>query len=222
MGQAISYVRENLTDDDDKSKKEEQLRLLEKMVKGHMQAKKQEIINGERNDQEINVGYIVAYHEKVNIKMSIGMEGSDDSIGTAIHDFFSGDFIDGLEKIIEVGASTILGNTSIGEYENSDMFLVWDDNALIRCDAYYYRWNFASKGVIQDVEGAVGVLLLKRVIDIEKVDPQVLTYTISNMANRTGQDQSTMIDQAMNTLQKAIEFQVRLKQLQAGTNTAAE
>ena len=49
---------------------------------------------------------------------------------------------------VQLGANTVLGNTSIGEYETTDMFIVWSNNALLRCDAYYYYWNFATKGVI--------------------------------------------------------------------------
>ena len=68
------------------------------------------------------------------------------------------------------------------------MFIVWSDNALLRCDTYYYRWNFVSKSVINEIEGVTGCLLMKRVIDITKTDPQVLTWAITRMADRVNDE----------------------------------
>ena len=73
----------------------------------------------------------------------------------------------------------------MGEYETTpDMFIVWTidnrggtNNALFRCDAYYYRWNFVSQGVINGAERVV-----KR--DLTKTDPQVLTWAISKQLRR--------------------------------------
>ena len=41
-----------------------------------------------------------------------------------------------------------------------------------------------SLSVINETEGATGVLLVKRVIDLTKTDPQVLTWAITDMADR--------------------------------------
>ena len=60
-----------------------------------------------------------------------------------------------------------------------------------------YRWNFLSKGVIDQVDGAVGILMVHRVIDITKTDPQVLTWAISCQASLFGDETKAidMIDQ---------------------------
>ena len=52
--------------------------------------------------------------------------------------------------------------------------------SFLRCDAYYYRWNFASKGIIEDMKGVVGVLLLKRVVDATKTDRKLLDSALSD------------------------------------------
>uniref|UniRef100_A0A1X7UED6 Uncharacterized protein n=1 Tax=Amphimedon queenslandica TaxID=400682 RepID=A0A1X7UED6_AMPQE len=123
------------------------------------------------------------------------------------------------------------------------MFIIWNSNALIRCDSYYYRWNFTSSGVINDSDGCAGVLLVKRIIDATKVDPQVLTWAITNQVMRDlDQDDHDMhegylptrptvdgprpddiekraaevIDSAMKVLEKVVEFQAKVKFMEDG------
>ena len=85
---------------------------------------------------------------------------------------------------------------------------------------YYSRssevpWNFAAAGVIEDTEGVVGVLLCKRVIDITKTDPQVLTWAISRQASSLGKkDEAQMIEEAMGVLERVMKFQVKVRNLQ--------
>ena len=183
MGNPISKLREEAVkaDKEKKQEMEQRLQILEKLVHNKLEIAKEDMLVGQRNDQEIHTGTVVAKHMQINIKMSAG---ESQELKDALHSFFQGDFINGLEKIVQLGAETVLGNASMGEYENTDMFIVWSHNALLRCDAYYYRWNFSSNAVIQDVEGVTGVYLVKRVIDLRMTDPQVLTYAISQMADR--------------------------------------
>ncbi|CAB4033721.1 Hypothetical predicted protein, partial [Paramuricea clavata] len=101
----------------------------------------------------------------------------------------------------------------VGEYESTDMFIVWSDNAILRCDTYYYRWNFVSKSVINEVEGVTGCLLMKRVIDITKTDPQVLTWAITRMADRFNNaaeekpgDSEDVINEALKVLKNVVTF----------------
>ena len=183
MGNPISKIREEAKIADEKTKKEmeERLQILEKMVNGKLDKVKQDILVGEKNDQEIHAGTVVAKHTQINITKKTG---ESQKLKDALHSFFQGDFIGGLEQIVQLGAEAVLGNGSMGEFETTDMFIVWSHNALLRCDAYYYRWNFSSKGIIDDVEGVLGVYMVKRVIDLTKTDPQVLTYAITQMADR--------------------------------------
>ena len=222
MGQAISDIREQAEHESDETKMEfeERLQILEKLIEQRLETKTVHILNGEKNDQQIDTGTVVSLHKMVYINMG---KGEGDELKTTIHKIFSGDFISGLESVVELGAEFVLGNESMGEYETTDMFIVWNDNALLRCDAYYYRWNFVSTGVIKDVEGVTGCLLVKRVIDLSKTDPQVLTWAITRMADRLNQDaeKSTkkidpeeLIDQAFKVLEKVVAFQAKIKALE--------
>ena len=75
----------------------------------------------------------------------------------------------------------ILGNGAVGEVEEQDYEIVWYNNELVRIDFYLWRYNFSSNGVIQDVENVIAYYAVKRVIDWDKVDPQVVTYCVSNL-----------------------------------------
>ena len=192
------------------------MQLLEKMVNGRLQNVTTDILTGSRNDQRIDTGTIVEIHKQINITQS---STESQKIGEAIHDFFSGNWMGGLEKIIELGAAAVLGNNSMGEYETTDMFIVWTNNALVRCDAYYYRWNFVSQGVIDGAEGVVGVLLVKRVVDLTKTDPQVLTWAISKQAIKQGLAEDkieSIIDSAMKVIRKVVSLQTGVRALEAG------
>eukprot|EP00731_Ephydatia_muelleri_P012754 Em0007g64a len=136
-----------------KHAREERLKLLEKMGTDHLTLQKQHILNGERNDQEIHEGTMVREYQQMYVtdsrKLSNEIEKTVDSL-------FSGDFLDALKNAATVALNEICGNTSIGEYEQSEMFIVWQNHALLRLDIYLYRWNFSSKGVITEAEGVLG------------------------------------------------------------------
>jgi hypothetical protein len=191
MGKNISRLRKELTysQNEEKQNFEERLHILERMIQQRLDLEKAAILNGERNDQQIDTGTIVSLHKMVFIKTE---EHESDEIKKVVRQLFSGDFIGGLESIVQSGAETVLGNDSAGEYESTDMFIVWSDNALLRCDTYYYRWNFVSKSVINEIEGVTGCLLMKRVIDITKTDPQVLTWAITRIADRLKDEQDDL------------------------------
>eukprot|EP00731_Ephydatia_muelleri_P038189 Em0675g2a len=176
MGNVIGDARKVVqAAQEGKEASEERLKLLEKMVTDHLTLQKQHILNGERNDQEIHEGTMVREYQQMYVtdsrKLSNEIEKTVDSL-------FSGDFLDALKNAATVALNEICGNTSIGEYEQSEMFIVWQNHALLRLDIYLYRWNFSSKGVITEAEGVLGVLMVQRVMNIAKVDPQVITWAI--------------------------------------------
>ena len=87
-------------------------------------------------------GTIVEACKQVNIVLS--SKPSDDLV-EAIDEFFSGNFMSGLGKLVHVAVKGVLGNASMGEYETSQMFIVWEYNVLLRYDAYCYRCNDNSR-----------------------------------------------------------------------------
>jgi hypothetical protein len=215
MGQSITKLRKEITQEGQKREFEERLQILEKMIEQRLEIEKIAILHGEKNDQEIDTGTIVSLHKMVFIKTE---KKESEDLNKVIHQLFSGDFIGGLESIVQLGAESVLGNDSVGEYNSTDMFIVWSDNALLRCDTYYYRWNFVSKSVINEVEGVTGCLLMKRVIDITKTDPQVLTWAITRMADRFNNateekpaESEDVINEALKVLKNVVKIQSKIK-----------
>ena len=221
MGSTISTLRESIDQSDhERTEKEERLNILETMVKSRLENAKRLMLNGERGDQEIHTGTVVELNHQVSVVLS---STSHPELETAISDFFGGRISNGFEKIVKVGVESVLGNSNMGQHEGNNMFITWTDNALLRLDAYYYRWNFCSKAVITNVEGASGVILLTRVIDIAKTDPQVLTWAISRQAKLADMpDQAgKMIDEALVILKKVSSMQDTVKAIESKEDTAA-
>ena len=163
-------------------------------------------MNGLRGDQQIHSGTVVQLFKQVNLKM----ENKDSpDLEEAVDDFFSASFLKGFGRLVNVGIRSVLGNTTMGEYRNNSMLIAWKSNALLRCDTYVYRWNFHSKGVIEKVEGAIGILMIQRVIDITKTDPQVLTWAITRQARllHPDEDENVLIDKALEVIMKVKVFQ---------------
>jgi len=179
MGQSASQIRNAAESEDEKVKAEleERLSFLHKAALNHLEVKKGEILAGSENDLKIHDGTDVEEHMKIRLNAS-----SDESqLTDAIGDIFSGDVLDGLKKVVVAATESILGNGAVGEVEEQDYEIVWYNNALVRIDFYLWRYNFSSKGVIQDVENVLAYYAVKRVLDWDKVDPQVVTYCISNL-----------------------------------------
>ena len=214
MGKSASKLRAEIKEQNDETKRDlvERLQILEKMVDSRLQIQHQQILAGERGDQQIHSGTIVESFKQVNIVL----ESSTDDIEGGISDFFTGHIMSGLGKLVGLGIKSVLENAYMGEYETTQMLIVWNHNALLRYDAYCYRWNFSSTNIITDTQGVVGILLCKRVIDLTTTDPQVLTWAISRQAKllERESEEKQMIDEAMEVLKNVVQFQAELKKVQ--------
>ena len=215
MGKSASKLREEIKAQNAEAKSDltERLQILEKMVDSRLQIQHQQILAGERGDQQIHTGTIVESFKQVNIVLQA--EGHDD-VDKGISEFFKGHIMTGLGKLVGLGIKSVLENTFMGEYETTQMLIVWNHNALLRYDAYCYRWNFSSDNIIAETQGVVGILLCKRVIDLTTTDPQVLTWAISRQAKllEKESEEKAMIDEAMEILKSVVKFQADLKKVQ--------
>ena len=122
---------------------------------------------------------------------------------------------------MKLSVETVLGNDSMGEHEGFNMLIQWSDNALLRLDAFCYRWNFSSNEIIKDVQGASGVIVMKRVINMTKTDPQVLTLAISRQAALLGNSDiaSEMIDDAFAVIKKVGKLQEMFHKMEVDENS---
>lgn len=68
------------------------------------------------------------------------------------------------------------------------------------------------------MEGVVGVLLVKCVVDLTKTDPQVLTWAISKQAIKQGLAEDnieSIINSAMKVIRKVMSLQTGVRALEA-------
>ena len=117
-------------------------------------------------------------------------------------EFFQGELVTGIERVIDSGLKFLLGNTTAGEVEDQNMFIVWLDNALLRIDFYHWRYNLSSEAFMIEKQNIFATLMMKRVVDLRRVDPQVMSYCVTNAALRMGRDESD----AKKDIQQAIEM----------------
>lgn len=222
MGSQLSMLRKELDSsreqfaisEEEKLKTQERLNVLEKMVNYHLDSAINSMLNGKRGDQQIHSGTVVECTKQMNVQLSVK---ESDKLEDAIDKFFGGEVKEGFKSLVTGATDAVLGNTSMGEHEGENMFIQWSDNALLRLDAYYYRWNFSSHEIIQNVEGVIGVVVMKRVIDLTKTDPQVLTWAISRQAKKTSvneEEATEMIDEAVTIIKKVSSLQEVLKSMQ--------
>jgi hypothetical protein len=205
MGTALSVLREQEAKQEAQAK--EQLAMLEKMAQAQLASKVDEILHGRSDDEEIHKGLVVAKHQQIFVNAS----SKSDKAHKAIDDFFSGDLLNGAKELILGGVDELLGNYSVGENESEDMLILWENNALLRVDVYYWKWNFSSEGVVKVAQNVFAVYCVKRVINPEQVDPNVLIYAISRMCAKN----KMKADEALDYVKKIME---KLKEVKEAIN----
>ena len=213
MGAALHSVREMVTvgDAEDKAMKLEQLTILEKMASDHLRAIENDVINGKRGDQQIHSGTVVQRETYKGVQIEEKSDAAD-RVGNIIGDFFSLEIIKGIKGVIQTGTDIILGNTAVGESEYQQMLVLWENNALIRVDIYYWRYNFSSKQVMSCCDSVFAGFLMKRVVNIGNIDPPVLAFSITRAARSLGKDDSDI----KKDVDKAIELNQQVTRLMAG------
>lgn len=219
MGNPISSLRDKVDQSNaEKQKMQERLNIMEKMVENHLENAKASILNGERGDKEIYAGTVVQFSKQVNVQIS---KKESDSLDKAINNFFGKDILGGFKELVKLSVQSVLGNASIGEHLGSSMFIQWSDNAVVRMDAYFYCWNFSSNEIIQDIEGATGVIVMSRVINLAKTDLQVLTWAISRQARFSGNRDSAreMISEAVSVIKQVSGLQQCFNSKEEGDHT---
>ena len=199
MGQAISVIKDTVKHENDqvKTELEERLNFLQTTTTDKMKVKLQEMLHGSDADLQIHGGTVVEQHIRVKIDAS----SDETQLESAIDDLFGGDFLGGIKNIAKVAVQTVLGNGAIGECEQQDFEVLWINGSLVRVDFYCWRYNFSSRGVITDVENVFAYVVVKRVIDWNKVDPQVVTYCLSKM-KRDSDDVMKEIDDVTKIIKK--------------------
>ena len=188
-----------LIDQSNESAAREQLQVLLVAAEGKLTEYKSEIDDMFRFPEKLGIVQIVgnrsvaSYNEyRANIT-----EGVDEQINSIIDSFFSGagGIKDGFRSLIKVGLNTILGNQTIGQWEQQWFTVVPDNNALVRVDVKCWRWNFTSEGVISRCKNVFAFLIVKSIVDHRKLTLDELVYFLSESVGGDIEKVETYIEQ---------------------------
>lgn len=175
MGNAITNAIKEQQDKNDEAVAET-LQMMHKMVGNKIAATSSKMENDAIEDKSLPIVAVVDKVEKYKIHVSSAPSSEIDS---AIGEVLKGDFLSGLKNLISVGLNQMLGNTSAGETEKVDFHIVFANNSLLRIDYMMYRYNFSSKAIVDKVQNVFCYYLQVGVLDLEKVNPQILLYELT-------------------------------------------
>ena len=156
---------------------DERLKVLEKMIFYQLNKAKESILNGEMDYQEIKTGHMVEANRKVNI-IRCGNRPFDNLKKVNDCRFVGCGTDENFKKLLLKSMNAVVENLNTGEHEATEMFIQWSGYALIRLDVYCYRCNFSSNEVVTNFKGAIGVIIIKRIINLIITDPRTLASKI--------------------------------------------
>ena len=162
----------------------ERLTFLQTMANTALDAKVNEIIHGREGDLKIHGGTIVEVHKRVEIKHEDKAKSLDEAVDAVMTDGLKGVFSDRVKGaiggIVKTAIATFFCNDSVGEVQQDDMIVVWDNNALLRVDYYLWRYNFSTNKIVEHIDSVFAYVVIKRVVDVATVSPEVISYAISH------------------------------------------
>ena len=132
--------------------------------------------NSAVEDTSLPIVAVVDKSMKYLIKVS---SATSEEVGKAIGEVLKGDFLSGVTDLITVGLNAMLGSESVGETEKQDFHVVFANNSLLRIDYMFYKYEFSSQGLIDKAQNIFCYYLQVGVLDLEKVDPQILLYELT-------------------------------------------
>ena len=162
----------------------ERLTFLQHMAYTTIDAKTNEILHGQEGDLKIHGGTIVEIHKRAEIKHEDTPKNLNEAVDSVMTDGLNGVFSqrvkNSIGSLVKTAIATFFHDDSVGEVKYEDMIVVWDNNALLRVDYFLWRYNFSTKNILEHIDSVYAYVVIKRVIDVNKVSPEVVVYAISN------------------------------------------
>ena len=180
---------------------DERLKVLEKMIFYQLNKAKESILNGEISYQEIKTGHMVEANRKVNI-LRRGNRPFDNLKKVNDCRFIGCGTDENFKKLLLKSMNPVVENLNTGEHEATEMFIQWSGYALIRFDVYCYRCNFSSNEVVKNFEGAIGVITIKRTINLIITDPQTLASKILDQVINYPKKTTDIINEVVTIINK--------------------
>lgn len=180
MGNSIEAKKQEQEENDAKAK--EMLNTMNNLMTQKCAATSAQFKDAAVADPTLPIVAVVDKTEKymLNVKSV-----ANDDVTSGLGEVLSGQFITGLGDMISGSIQVFLGDTSEGQSEETDFHIVYANNSLLRVDYLMYKYNFSSQGILSKYENAFCYVMQIGVLDLEKVNPQILLY---EMTKTIGQD----------------------------------
>lgn len=154
----------------------EKLQTVHKLMVDKVAATSTKLQNEAIEDKSLPIVSVVDKSQQYKVQVS---SAPDPQVTGAIGQLLSGNFLAGLTSLIKVALNEFLGNTSAGESEKVDFHVIYANNSLLRIDYMLYKYEFASSGLKRDYQNAFCYYMQVGVLDLEKVNPQILLYELT-------------------------------------------
>ncbi|PFX16059.1 uncharacterized protein LOC111342701 [Stylophora pistillata] len=215
MGTAVSQKIKEEQEKEQQQAQEtlEKLQMLQEMMVNKVAAATATMKDEARQNGHLPIVAFVDTSEKYSVNVS-DVPATD--INNAVKDLFGGNILKGLEDLIGVALKALLGNAQAGASEQKDFHIVFGSNSLLRVDFMFYKYEFSSKGVKDDLQNGFCYCTQTSVLDLKKVNPQVLLYELTRAI---GQEN---ISAAVKELKTLVEFGEDLYSVINELNKAAE
>lgn len=184
---------------DEETRTKEQLSFLLKMAKAKSETFENRLKLMLSNKESVGTLEIVGdkaleYRNGQHANIS---NSCDEAIASAIDEFFRGSSSvkAGFQKIVKQGLSRLIGNTSIGEAEDTMSFVYPENYSIVRVDVMAYKYTFSSKGVLaNNVENVFVYTMAKSIVDHKKVGVDFLMHSVVDMLRGDSEEDPDLED----------------------------
>jgi len=153
----------------------ESLRILQKLVSTKLEAYAMEMEARAFEDKSLPIIAVVDKSEKYMVKVE---NEPSEEIKSTLDNLFEGEFLGGLHNLVSAALNELLGNTEAGEKEKREFHVVYANNNILRIDYHMYKYDFSSHGLRDKLQNALCYVVQIAVLDLKKVDPQVVLYEL--------------------------------------------
>lgn len=191
MGQFFSDIFK-----DSAEEVKEEIKVLEKLGHSIMEAQSERMEAKAYEDKSLP---IVAIVDTIKMASMSAQSGASDNVHGIVDSLFSGQILDGFKKAVTTAVDTFLGNAEAGEDERSEFHVIYSNNAMLRVDVYFYKYQFSSEALKKHGSNLFCYVAQIGVLDTSKTSPQVILYEVTKSI---GGD----VEDAKKLLQKDAEF----------------
>ena len=183
----ISKMIDNLTGkSEEEIRMKEQLDFFQKMASAKSETFENRLKRMLGNPEELGEleivgGRALEYYSGQHVDIS---QQCEDAIAEEINGYFKGspEIKTIIQKLVKQGLTGLIGNTSIGETEESLVFVFPENYSIVRVDMIAYKYTFSSRDVLaSNMENMFVYTMAKSIVDHKKVGIDYLLRAVADM-----------------------------------------